>query len=146
MRRQIVKIDGSIHSRGYESQRHLEFGPDIPRAAPLQSPNIFLASMARAINEVLAGVRSVDQLSRIVSEQVYESLRNRAAAGALARLKAGRKPIIQPTDVVKVRFQSPAVDVIESVVLLSNRQRAKAVTIRLESQNGSWRATNIGFL
>ena len=146
MRRQIVKIDGSIHSRGYENQRHLEFGPDIPRAAPLQSPNIFLASMARAINEVLAGVRSVDQLSRIVSEQVYESLRNRAAAGALARLKAGRKPIIQPTDVVKVRFQSPAVDVIESVVLLSNRQRAKAVTIRLESQNGSWRATNIGFL
>jgi hypothetical protein len=40
----------------------------------------------------------------------------------------------------------PAEDVIESVVLLSNRQRAKAVTIRLESQNGSWRATNIGFL
>lgn len=146
MRRHIVRIDGSIHSRGYESQRHLEFGPDIPRAAPLKSPNVFLASMAKAINEVLAGVRSVDQLSRIVSEQVYESLRARAASGAQARLKAGRKPVIQPTDVVRVRYQSPAEDVIESVVLLSNRQRAKAVTIRLESQNGSWRATNIGFL
>jgi predicted nucleic acid-binding Zn ribbon protein len=102
--------------------------------------------MARAIHEVLAGVRSVDQLSRVVSEQVYELLRARAAAGAQARLKAGRKPVIQPTDVVKVRYQSPAEDVIESVVLLSNRQRAKAVTIRLESQNGSWKATNIGFL
>ena len=146
MRRHIVRIDGSTHSRGYESQRHLEFGPEIPRAAPLKSPNVFLASMAKAINEVLAGVRSVDQLSKIVSEQVYESLRARAASGAQARLKAGRKPVIQPTDVVKVRYQSPAVDVIESVVLLSNRQRAKAVTIRLESQNGSWRATNIGFL
>jgi hypothetical protein len=102
--------------------------------------------MARAIHEVLAGVRSVDQLSRVVSEQVYELLRSRAAAGAQARLKAGRKHLIQPTDVLKVRYQSPAEDVIESVVLLSNRQRAKAVTIRLESQNGSWRATNIGFL
>jgi hypothetical protein len=54
--------------------------------------------------------------------------------------------VAQPTDVVKVRYQFPAEDVIESVVLLSNRQRAKAVTIRLESQNGAWRATNIGFL
>jgi hypothetical protein len=146
MRRQIVRIEGSIHSQGFESQRHLEFGPDVPKAAPLKTPNVFLASMARAIHEVLAGVRSVDQLSRVVSEQVYELLRSRAAAGAQARLKAGRKPLIQPTDVLKVRYQSPAEDVIESVVLLSNRQRAKAVTIRLESQNGSWRATNIGFL
>ena len=146
MRRQIVRIEGSIHSRGYESQRHLEFGPELPRAAPLRTPNIFIASIAKAINEVLAGVRSVDQLSKVLSEQVYESLRVRAASGAQARLKAGRKPVIQPTDVVKVRYQSPAEDVIESVVLLSNRQRAKAVTIRLESQNGSWRATNVGFL
>ena len=146
MRRQIVKIEGSIHSRGYESQRHLEFGPDIPKAAPLSAPNIFLASMARAIHEVLAGVRSVDQLSKVVSEQVYELLRARAASGAQARLKTGRRTVIQPTDVVRVRYQSPAEDVIESVVLLSNKQRAKAVTIRLESQNGSWKATNIGFL
>jgi hypothetical protein len=57
MRRQIVRIEGSIHSRGYESQRHLEFGPDIPRAEPLKTPNVFLASMAKAIHEVLAGVR-----------------------------------------------------------------------------------------
>jgi hypothetical protein len=146
MRRQIVKIDGSTHSRGFESQTHLEFGPDIPRAAPLKSPNVFLASMARAIHEVLAGVRSVEQLSAVLSEQVYELLRSRSASAAQARLKSGRKPLIQPTDVLKVRYQSPAQDVIESVVLLSNRQRAKAVTIRLESQNGSWRATNIGFL
>lgn len=146
MRRQIVKIEGSTHSRGYESQRHLEFGPELPRAAPLRTPNVFLASIAKAINEVLAGVRSVEQLSKVLSEQVYESLRARAAVGAQARLKAGRKPIIQPTDVVKVRYQFPAEDVIESVVLLSNRQRAKAVTIRLESQNGAWRATNVGFL
>jgi hypothetical protein len=124
----------------------LEFGPELPRAAPLRTPNVFIASIAKAINEVLAGVRSVDQLSKVLSEQVYESLRARAASGAQARLKAGRKLVIQPTDVVKVRYQSPAEDVIESVVLLSNRQRAKAVTIRLESQNGSWRATNVGFL
>jgi hypothetical protein len=146
VKRQIVKIEGSVHSRGYESQRHLEFGPDIPKAAPLKAPNAYLAGMAKAIHEVLAGVRSVDQLSKVVSEQVYELLRARAASGAQARHKAGRKPVIQPTDVLKVRYQSPAEDVIESVVLLSNRQRAKAVTIRLESQNGSWRATNIGFL
>jgi len=99
MRRQIVRIEGSVHSRGYESQRHLEFGPDIPRAAPLKTPNVFLASMARAIHEVLAGVRSVDQLSRVVSEQVYELLRARAASGAQARFKAVLKAVIQTTDV-----------------------------------------------
>lgn len=146
MRKPSLKIEGSVHSRGFESLRHIEFGPEIPKAPPLRAPNVFIASIAKAISEVLAGVRSVEQLSSVLNEHVYESLRNRAAASAQARLKAGRKPVIQPTDVLRVKYQLPAEDVIESVVLLSNRTRAKAVTIRLESCNGSWRATNIGFL
>lgn len=146
MRKPLIKIEGSTGSRGFESVRHLEFGPEIPRAAPLRAPNVFLASIAKAINEVLAGVRQIEQLSSVLNEPVYELLRARAIAGAQARHKAGRKTTIQPTDVLRVKYQFPAEDVIESVVLLSNRNRSKAVTIRLESCHGSWKATNIGFL
>lgn len=141
-----MKIESSNHSRPYESSRHLEFGPEIPKAAPLANPTGFIAGLATAITEVVAGIRSVDQLSKVLNEHVYESLRLRAAARAQLRLTQKKKPLIQPTDVVRVRYQQPAEDVIESVIVLSTKQRAKAVTIRLEGQSGSWRATNIGFL
>ncbi|CAB4630402.1 unannotated protein [freshwater metagenome] len=146
MRKPDLKIEGTTKSREYENQRHLEFGPELPQTPPLQNPTLFLAGIAKAVNEVISGVRPVDQLSKVLNEHVYESLRLRSAARAQARMRDVRRVFVQPTDVLKVRFQTPAENVIESVVLLSNRQRSKAVTIRLEGENGSWRATNIGFL
>jgi hypothetical protein len=88
----------------------------------------------------------VDQLQDVLNEHVYESLKRRAVSRAQYRLAPGRKAQIQPTDVVRVRFQYPAEGVIESVVVLSSGRRSKAVAIRLEGTHNIWRATNIGFI
>jgi hypothetical protein len=146
MNKPDIKIDSTIHSRGYENQRHLEFGPDLPKTEPLRRPQVFIAAIATAVNEVISGVRSVDQLQNVLNEHVYESLKRRAISRAQYRMKQGRKPQVQPTDVVRVRFQYPTEGVIESVVVLSSGRRSKAVAIRLEGIHNVWRATNIGFI
>ena len=146
MKKPDMQIDSTIHSRGYENQRHLEFGPDLPKTEPLKRPQVFIAAIATAVNEVISGVRSVDQLQNVLNEHVYESLKRRAVSRAQYRLKNGRKPQVQPTDVVRVRYQYPADGVIESVVVLSSGRRSKAVAIRLEGIHNVWRATNIGFI
>jgi hypothetical protein len=146
IRKPDLNIDSSIHSRSYENQKYLEFGPELPKTLPLASPKQFIAAIATAVNEVIAGVRSVDQLHGVLNEHVFESLKRRAISRAQARHQSGRSPRVQPTDVVRVRYQSPADGVIESVVVLSTGRRAKAVTIRLEGVHNIWKATNIGFI
>jgi hypothetical protein len=146
MRKPDIKIESTVFSQEYENQKYLEFGPELPKAPPLENPTLYLGRIATAINEVILGTRPVDQLSKVLNEHVFESLRTRSAARAQARMRDRKKIMVQPTEVLRVSYQSPAEDVIESVVLLSNRQRSKAITIRLEGHNGSWRATNIGFL
>lgn len=146
MRKPDFKIDSSMHSQKYENQRHLEFGPELPKTPPLENPDAYLAQIAKAINEVISGLRPVEQLSAVLNEQVYEALRQRVIGRAKVRVLERKTQPIAPTSVLKVHHQSPADNVIESVVLLSTRARSKAVTIRLEGQHGSWRATNIGFL
>lgn len=146
MRKPAIKIESTVFSREYENQKYLEFGPELPQTPPLQNTASHLARIATAINEVILGTRPVEQLSKFLDEHVFESLKRRSSARAQARMREKKQSVISPTDVLRVRYQSPAEDVIESVVLLSDRKRAKAITIRLEGQNGSWRATNIGFL
>ena len=146
MRKPDIKIESTVFSREYENQKYLEFGPELPQTPPLQNATAHLARIATAINEVILGTRPVEQLSKFLDKHVFESLRTRSSARAQGRMREGKKTVIAPTDVLRVRYQSPAENVIESVVLLSDRKRAKAITIRLEGQNGSWRATNIGFL
>ncbi len=146
MRKPAIKIESTVFTQHYENQKHLEFGPELPKTPPLENPALFLGRIASAINEVILGTRPVDQLSMVLNEHVFESLRTRSAARAQLRIRERKQIVVQPTNVLRVRYQSPAEDVIESVVLLSSRQRAKAITIRLEGLNGSWRATNIGFL
>jgi hypothetical protein len=146
MRKPDLKIDGSNSNKQYENQRHLEFGPELPKTPPLENPKLYLATLGRAVHEVITGLRTVDQLAKALNEQVYESLRQRSAARARASVRERRQQVLQPTDVLNVRYQEPAENVIESVVLLTNRQRANAITIRLEALHGSWKATNIGFL
>jgi hypothetical protein len=146
MKKPDLQIDSSIHSRGYENQRHLDFGPELPKTQPLRRPQVFIAAIATAVNEVISGVRSVDQLHGVLDEHVYESLKRRAVSRAQYLLANNKRPQVQPTDVVRVRFQYPAEGVIESVVVLSTGRRTKAVAIRLEGVHNVWRATNIGFI
>lgn len=146
MKQPDIKIDSTIHSRRYENDSHLDFGEEPVATAPLENPKEVLGRIATQVSEVISGVRSVEQLAPVLNEHVYESLRIRASARARERLKSGKKPVIRPSRVIRVHYQMPVSGVIESVVVISNRDRSRAVAIRMEGIHNRWRATNIGFL
>lgn len=146
MKEPDVRIGDGNHTRDYENLNHLESGKATPMAKPLKNPKVHLAALATLVTEAISGVRSVDQLALELNDHAYESLKRRIAGRAQLRLASGKRPVIYPTRVVNVRYQSPAEGVIESVVILSNRNRCRAVAIRLEGFHEKWLATNIGFL
>lgn len=146
MNKPDIKIESTIHSRRYENLSHLDFGEPPAEIPPLENPHEVLAKIATQVSEVISGVRSVDQLASVLNEHVYESLRIRAAARSRELLRAGKRPLIRPSKVLRVHIQSPAQGVIESVVVISNRERSRAIAIRMEGIHNRWRATNIGFL
>jgi hypothetical protein len=96
--------------------------------------------------EVIAGARPVDHLSSLLSDHVYEKLRARTVIRARADATKGRPPLMPKFAVTRVHSESPALGIIESVVLLSTSERTRAVTIRLEPIHRRWRATNISVL
>jgi hypothetical protein len=112
----------------------------------LPDPHELLPSIATLIVEVISGARPVDHLAAIVSDQVYEKLRARQIIKARADAAAGIPKLVPKFSVTRVHTESPALGIIESVVLLSSRARTRAVTIRLEPIHSRWRATNVSVL
>jgi len=105
-----------------------------------------LRFLAPAVVEVLAGVRGIEQLSNMLSENIYLKLRDRAARAARARSE-GKREIARPTFVVSnLHQESHRPGVIQSVVLLNSAIRTRAVAIRLESRNRRWLATAVSIL
>ena len=102
-----------------------------------------LRFLAPAVVEVLAGVRTVEQLSPMLSETIYLKLRDRAARAARSRSEAN-SVVTRPNFVVSnLHQESHRPGVIQSVVLLSSNLRTRAVAIRLESRNRRWLATAV---
>ena len=112
----------------------------------LPDPHELLPSIATLIVEVISGARPVDHLAAIVSDQVYEKLRARQIIKARADAAAGIPKLVPKFSVTRVHTESPALGIIESVVLLSSKARTRAVTIRLEPIHSRWRATNVSVL
>lgn len=114
--------------------------------ASLPDPLPLLPALATSVIEVIAGARPVDHLSSLLSDQVYEKLRARTVLRARADATKGRPALMPKFAVTRVHSESPALGIIESVVLLSTSERTRAVTIRLEPIHRRWRATNISVL
>jgi hypothetical protein len=105
-----------------------------------------LKFIAPAVVEILAGVRTVEQLSPMLSENIYLKLRDRAARAAKSRADSGSR-VERPNLVVRnLHQESNKPGVIQSVVLLSSSIRTRAVAIRLESRNRRWLATAVSIL
>jgi Family of unknown function (DUF6459) len=119
------------------TQAELDLMPD---------PIELLPSIATLIVEVISGARPVDHLASIVSDRVYEKLRARQVIKARADAAAGIPKLVPKFAVTRVHTESPALGIIESVVLLSSRARTRAVTIRLEPIHSRWRATDVSVL
>lgn len=122
------------------------FGRQYTSTADLPNPEPSLISLATGVFEVIYGTRQVEQLSRILSDGVYQTISKKAIEARAIRESRGEKARYQNIRVHAIRNQSPRDGVIESVVLVDIHQRTKAVAIRLEGINSRWRATSVSVL
>lgn len=123
------------------------FGKQYSKNSELPDPTARIQTLAFGVVQVIAGERSVDQISQWVTDEVYQRVRARAVAAKLSRRYGKNEPRrALNLQVRKVKTQSPRDGVIESVVLLSASDRIRAVAIRLEGLNRRWRATAISVI
>lgn len=114
--------------------------------AELGNPDRVLQIVAASVIEIIAGVRPVEQLASHLSDEVYVRLRDRAIRAAARRAETGQKTPIPSLSVGKMTIVVPAEGVVESVVLVRFPERTRAIAIRLEGINRSWRATAISVI
>jgi hypothetical protein len=122
------------------------FGRQYTSSADLPDPEPSLISLATGVFEVISGTRQIDQLARILSDGVYQTISKKAIEARAARESRGEKARYENIRFHAIRNQSPRDGVIESVVLVDIHQRTKAVAIRLEGINSRWRATSVSVL
>jgi hypothetical protein len=122
------------------------FGNQTTSTSELGDPKPVLAFLAQAIIETLAGVRDIDQSARWLSDSVYQQLRQRSMAAKRSRLENSQLALRPNLVIGKISSFSPRDGVVEGVVIVHNRDRARAVAIRLEGYNGRWRAKSIAVL
>lgn len=109
-----------------------------PREGPaMPDPTPVCCALALAATEALRGTRSVAQLARWVSPQVFEQLAARAAltVRVLGRTSASRRP-----EILRVRVCRLGEHVAEAAVVVDDGTRVRAVALRLEVWRGAWRA------
>ncbi|MEY4418367.1 MAG: hypothetical protein RIQ88_805 [Actinomycetota bacterium] len=122
------------------------FSAEILSTAELADPEPLLAFLARAVIETMAGIRSVEQCARWLTDGVYQQLKQKSLEASRKRAAAQSK-ILRPNLVIgKISTFSPREGVIEAVVIVYNQDRARAVAIRLEAYNNRWRAKTIAVL
>jgi hypothetical protein len=133
------KQNAPVETDGY-------FANATAKKSELGDPKPVLAFLAQSVIETLAGVRDVDQSARWLSDSVYQQLRQRSLASKRSRLDKNQ-PAMRPNLVIgKISTFSPRDGVVEGVVIVHNRDRARAVAIRLEGYNGRWRAKSVAVL
>lgn len=144
-----TRVGGAVGGSGRAERRRngldlLE--PERVSNADLGNPEKVLKVVAASVIEVIAGVRPVEQLASHLSDEVYVRLRDRAVRAAARRAQSGQKTPIPSLSVGKVTIAVPAMGVVESVVLVRFPDRTRAIAIRLEGINRSWRATAISII
>jgi hypothetical protein len=114
--------------------------------ADLPDPQPLVENLTRCVIEILAGARELEQVARWVTDDVYRTLLTRASISARARTARGA-PVVRPTFAVGTPLiTSPRDGVVEAVVIVTSRARARAVAIRLEGLDRRWRASAISVL
>jgi hypothetical protein len=109
-------------------------------------PAPLLVNLTRCVVEILAGVRSLDQLTRWVTDDVYANLIRRVTIAARSRAITGGE-VRRPRLTVGVPIVTrPCAGVVEAVVMVHQPTRSRAVAIRLEDLAGRWRASAISVL
>lgn len=116
-----------------EAPRHLRVvGTPAPLPQPGQAPHPgpWVARLAPAIFEIIAGERPVAQLTRWVARDILATLARRHAAAR--RHPAGRARATERRTARSVRIHAVAPGVIEASAVVSTSQRSRAIALRLE--------------
>ncbi len=115
-------------------------------ASDLPDPEQFVRNMVRAALEVLAGVRSPEQLVRWFSEDAFRRLVTRANLSARARSARGLVPTRPVFDIGSVRMSHPCATAVEATVVVTSAGRTRGVAIRLDEFRGRWRVSTLAVL
>lgn len=115
-------------------------GPGAPpaRPAPLAPPPgpDAVAALVRAVQEVRAGVRPLEQVAPLLAPSLTRRLGT--------ALRDDRRRPAPTVDVHRVLLGPPTPsDAIEGTVLLRAEDRLRALAVRLERHHGGWRATEL---
>lgn len=123
-----------------------------PQTAEQEMVGLLSSKVAQAVLEVISGIRPVHQLARWLSTMCLSALTTRArlhaqAYKALARRQSNNgaaenvrtlhhQPIVRS---VHASFVSPGI--YETVVVMADKTRFRAVAMRLEQERGLWKVT-----
>ena len=122
------------------------FGYQPSTTSALPDPSPLIENLTRAVIEILAGARDLEQISRWVTDDVYRHLLKRVVLSARARQATGRKAGRPHFTIGSISQFEPRDGAVEAVVIVRNRTRTRAVALRLEGLDNRWRATAINVL
>jgi len=106
-------------------------------ALPLPDPTATCCAVVRAAVEVLRGERTVQQLARWVTPEIYDALARRARL-VLDAPDAAAAPT-RPVTVRRARVMRFGTGAAEATVVLDDGGRVRAAAARLEARRGTWR-------
>ena len=122
------------------------FGQQPTSSAALADPTPLLENLTRCVIEILAGARELEQIARWVDDDVYRHLLKRVVISTRARQAKGQTAARPAFSLGSTTVCEPRDGVVEAVVVVRGRARARAVAIRLEGLDRRWRATAIHVL
>ena len=113
----------------------------------LPSPREMIERLGLVACEILAGLRSVDQIARWVTEDVYRTLAERSIAARRNHSRLSDSAPARPrVEVRSTRISEPRDGIVEGVVLLRVGARTRAMCIRLEGLDHRWRASAVALI
>ena len=142
-----------MHLAQTQARLPLDFGP--PPGFPVR-PNLrlvtgddseldaFATRFAQAIVEVIGGDRSVQQLMRWTTHEVYDELARRS--NALQRtIPSGQRRHRLRAQVRSVHLSRPQPDAAEVSIHVRHGQRSRAIAVRIALIENRWRCSAIAF-
>ena len=112
----------------------------------LPDPVEQLKYLAPAVVEILEGVRGVNQLAGLVTEEIFQRIKSRSTTRARDRFSSSTKQPWPNIKVTRLHHEYTRDDLVQAVILLTTGNRTRAVAVRLEGRNRRWLATAITVL
>ena len=128
----------SAHDRTPRSSRADADAPALPE------PQL-IGRIAVSVFEVLAGVRTVAQLGRVITREVADELCRLRALRAEMRRTGSRVKRVVPT-VQGIHMSSPRSGRVEAAVVINTTANAKAVALCADFLRGRWQVTHVTVL